>query len=255
MTEDRRATSRVGWENLRVTVLSEEPVCRVCGEARSTQVDHIVPRFMGGLDERTNLQGLCVPCHEAKSAREQAREWSSTVNDRDLATRQIWRSACMVLERAGQQCQRLTAGERCTQPALYVYLRPLRASVQTAMLDACRQGRLEQVMRLRSHAKGWTVRCPAHRPRSVPFVWSIVPIILDALTINWQSWELDRAVWDAQPWPRALGYIPLEVQRGIQLQLRPALPYLVASGKAEGAPKSKPGNQPRTPNRWRLPRK
>lgn len=120
MAEDEKRASRTGWEKLRVVVLSEETVCRVCGEAPSTQVDHIVPRYMGGIDERANLQGLCVPCHEAKSAREQAHEWSSTVSDRDLAARQIWRSACMALERAGQQCQRLTAGECCTQPALYV---------------------------------------------------------------------------------------------------------------------------------------
>lgn len=38
----------------------------------AVQLDHIVPLFKGGLDfdadEGTNRQGLCEPCHDAKTA-------------------------------------------------------------------------------------------------------------------------------------------------------------------------------------------
>jgi 5-methylcytosine-specific restriction protein A len=57
-------------------VLAEEPVCRKCLEQGRTReskvVDHIKPLSEGGSDERTNKQGLCQPCHDAKSAAERA---------------------------------------------------------------------------------------------------------------------------------------------------------------------------------------
>lgn len=37
--------------------------CRICGEAPATQVDHID----GSSNARGNLQGVCVPCHDAKT--------------------------------------------------------------------------------------------------------------------------------------------------------------------------------------------
>ncbi|WP_277286402.1 HNH endonuclease [Sphingomonas aquatilis] len=40
----------------------------------STVVDHIIRLADGGSDERGNKQGLCTPCHDAKSAEEQARD-------------------------------------------------------------------------------------------------------------------------------------------------------------------------------------
>ena len=50
------------WQQLRVRVLQEEPACRLCG-ARSTEVDHIIPKARGGTDARSNLRGLCGRCH------------------------------------------------------------------------------------------------------------------------------------------------------------------------------------------------
>lgn len=62
---------------LRAHVLSEEPLCRICLQfdlvAEASEVDHIVPLVEGGSDDRSNLQGVCRPCHQAKTAREARR--------------------------------------------------------------------------------------------------------------------------------------------------------------------------------------
>lgn len=64
---------------LRRQVLREEPICRVCLAADtlpilpSRDVDHIVPLFEGGSNDRSNLQGICDPHHKAKSTAEYAR--------------------------------------------------------------------------------------------------------------------------------------------------------------------------------------
>lgn len=61
---------------LREQVRLEEPFCRLClaaGKRVATdEVDHIVPLSAGGGNERENLQGLCEPCHSAKSKGEAA---------------------------------------------------------------------------------------------------------------------------------------------------------------------------------------
>jgi 5-methylcytosine-specific restriction endonuclease McrA len=48
-------------------------ICKVCDQRPSEEVDHITPLSQGGdpwaLD---NLQGICSPCHWAKTARENA---------------------------------------------------------------------------------------------------------------------------------------------------------------------------------------
>jgi len=71
---DRRPSARkrgygAAWERLRARVLAEEPVCRACGIARATDVDHILPRRRGGTDARDNLQALCHSCHSQKTSR------------------------------------------------------------------------------------------------------------------------------------------------------------------------------------------
>lgn len=70
---DRRRRGRVGQRE-RQRVLDEEPFCRLCLkrdlEVASEEVDHIVPLSEGGKDVRSNKQGLCVPCHRAKSLAE-----------------------------------------------------------------------------------------------------------------------------------------------------------------------------------------
>ena len=73
-------------DDLRPEQLMREPFCRICAaryppgdprhRTRATVVDHIVPhrgdwaRFI----DRSNLQSLCKPCHDAKTAREMAEE-------------------------------------------------------------------------------------------------------------------------------------------------------------------------------------
>lgn len=72
---DKRKRGRAGQRD-RALVLLEEPLCRKCLEAGKTvaseEVDHIIPLSQGGLDTRDNKQGLCAPCHRAKTAGESA---------------------------------------------------------------------------------------------------------------------------------------------------------------------------------------
>ena len=70
------------WRRLRKLVLSEDPLCRICSVlgrvSLATVVDHVVPVKAGGARfDMANLQGLCVACHNRKSAGERA-DWSRT---------------------------------------------------------------------------------------------------------------------------------------------------------------------------------
>lgn len=58
------------WRRLRKLVLHRDPLCRGCGRAPSTDVDHVVARARGGEDTMENLQGLCSRCHGLKTALE-----------------------------------------------------------------------------------------------------------------------------------------------------------------------------------------
>ena len=59
------------WQNTRNAVLTRDPICKVCDNELSTQVDHITPLSQGGDPyELTGLQGICDRCHWLKSARE-----------------------------------------------------------------------------------------------------------------------------------------------------------------------------------------
>lgn len=77
---DKRKRGRAGQRD-RAAVLAEEPLCKHClarGRTEpSVEVDHIVRLADGGTDERRNKQGLCKPCHDAKSAAEKARDRAS----------------------------------------------------------------------------------------------------------------------------------------------------------------------------------
>lgn len=53
----------------RARILRRHPTCRHCG-APSTEADHIVPVAQGGTNDDTNGQGLCHPCHTAKTQAE-----------------------------------------------------------------------------------------------------------------------------------------------------------------------------------------
>src|SRR5687768_16000824 len=51
---------------LRMQVLREEPICRDCGVAPSTERGHIVPAYAGGTNTRANSKGQCRPCNIAQ---------------------------------------------------------------------------------------------------------------------------------------------------------------------------------------------
>lgn len=54
--------------------LTFHPLCVHCEAkgliTRAVTPDHITPLEMGGADDETNLQSLCQPCHDAKTATE-----------------------------------------------------------------------------------------------------------------------------------------------------------------------------------------
>ena len=57
------------WDKLRLRILQEEPLCRICLEVgrvtAARDVDHIVPTSRGGaLLDPMNCRPLCVPCHQ-----------------------------------------------------------------------------------------------------------------------------------------------------------------------------------------------
>ena len=58
------------WRKLRKLVLHDDPICAVCHVAASEEVDHILPKASGGMDELSNLQGICERCHAEKTAQE-----------------------------------------------------------------------------------------------------------------------------------------------------------------------------------------
>lgn len=59
------------WRGARLAVLRDEPTCRACRKlgrlTLARDVDHIVPKELGGSDERSNLQPLCEQCHVEKT--------------------------------------------------------------------------------------------------------------------------------------------------------------------------------------------
>lgn len=67
----RRRRLPPDWERRRRSVLARDPTCqdgRTCqGLALSREVDHIQP---GDDHSLTNLQGICVDCHQAKTQAE-----------------------------------------------------------------------------------------------------------------------------------------------------------------------------------------
>ena len=65
------------WRELRKQVLAEEPTCRFCG-APASHADHLQhgPDWRQHFFDRSNLQALCAPCHNAKSAKDKAKKVS-----------------------------------------------------------------------------------------------------------------------------------------------------------------------------------
>lgn len=63
-------------DRIRRALLREEPFCRECRKAgietKATHADHVVPKCLGGADERGNYQPLCTAHSRAKTGREGA---------------------------------------------------------------------------------------------------------------------------------------------------------------------------------------
>ena len=77
------------WDRLRPLVLKRDNyLCQecmrqgkltpLCVKPRDHAVDHITPKARGGTDHPDNLQSLCAPCHEAKTARDEG--WNRAPN-------------------------------------------------------------------------------------------------------------------------------------------------------------------------------
>lgn len=63
------------WRRIRDRILlRDQYTCRACGHVtKDLEVDHIINVAEGGSDDDSNLQALCVPCHQEKTAAESAR--------------------------------------------------------------------------------------------------------------------------------------------------------------------------------------
>jgi len=70
------------WDKLRLTIFARDNgLCQEClrmgivaaPTGRARICDHIVPKAEGGTDDPTNLQTLCLPCSNRKTADEAAR--------------------------------------------------------------------------------------------------------------------------------------------------------------------------------------
>lgn len=52
--------------------LRAEPLCRKCKELgriiAASVPDHVIPLHKGGTDDDSNIQCLCTPCHDLKTA-------------------------------------------------------------------------------------------------------------------------------------------------------------------------------------------
>jgi hypothetical protein len=63
------------WDRVRARILKRDSgLCQVCKRlgliTQGNEVDHILPKHLGGTDDDTNLQTICKPCHRAKTQAE-----------------------------------------------------------------------------------------------------------------------------------------------------------------------------------------
>lgn len=71
----RRSRLPADWPKIRLRILERDPICQICHEALSTDVDHIQP---GDDHSDENLQGACRSCHLSKTAIEaNQKRWES----------------------------------------------------------------------------------------------------------------------------------------------------------------------------------
>lgn len=67
---DRRDRLPSGWRKIRAAILARDVTCVVCKVRPSAFCDHIIAK--ADLNGPSDLQGVCGPCHDQKSAREGA---------------------------------------------------------------------------------------------------------------------------------------------------------------------------------------
>lgn len=68
-----RSRSNMGqrWPGIRQKVLRNSGgICGLCGEDGAVEVDHIIPRHLGGSSDPGNLMAVCRKCHGYKSSAE-----------------------------------------------------------------------------------------------------------------------------------------------------------------------------------------
>lgn len=75
------------WDKLRAQALGRDKyLCQPCLQTNrvtpATQVDHKQARAAGGTDDLDNLQSICGPCHDAKTAKEAAQAQGRTYKPR-----------------------------------------------------------------------------------------------------------------------------------------------------------------------------
>lgn len=60
------------WRRKRLAVLERDRfTCQTCHRVDTTlECDHIVPVSQGGSDDMSNLEAICVPCHQKKTHEE-----------------------------------------------------------------------------------------------------------------------------------------------------------------------------------------
>lgn len=68
------------WEGVRERVMRRDfGICQVCKQIGRI-VDHRIPLWEGGSNDESNLQVLCTPCHDMKSAEEAKRRYGSVLD-------------------------------------------------------------------------------------------------------------------------------------------------------------------------------
>ena len=98
----------IRWQRLRASVIKAQPLCARCELRISEIVDHVVPALVAiaqaqlsgrypmdkyaGYFLRSNLKGVCRPCHGAKTLEEKAHvgEWPDVVAIEAAAPKKRW---------------------------------------------------------------------------------------------------------------------------------------------------------------------
>jgi len=72
------------WQKIVAYILSRDPVCKVCDDALSVEVDHKVSATEENEElwfDEDNLQGICNACHRAKTSRSRRGRGDRIPND------------------------------------------------------------------------------------------------------------------------------------------------------------------------------